>query len=239
MKIFVNCTSKHLPICLCIVLVTLFTYGCYPVHSIENYPSKADYYKEANSAFEGKEVKVCLVQSDSTFYGEDAVIINDSIRLATSKEWEPRQLKRSDIISAKYFYKDYDNLCAQFKMLSGDTLNLEKIVFNPDSSIDYQVLNIKTVKLPLNDIKYIRYKNYRGIPAGLILGTIVGITTGNIWRQYEKNRPKPAEDVNHPRMGGEGDDQFGYLFWPSVAGPPIGVIVGWIIGGRTTWEFNK
>jgi hypothetical protein len=238
MKIFVNYTSKHLPICLCIVLVTLFTYGCYPVHSIENYPSKADYYKEANSAFEGKEVKVCLVQSDSTFYGEDAVIINDSIRLATSKEWEPRQLKRSDIISAKYFYKDYDNLCAQFKMLSGDTLNLEKIVFNPDSSIDYQVLNIKTVKLPLNDIKYIRYKNYWSIPVGFLLGTVSGILIGA--QLMADNKQTPHSTPENPDIGHlPHDDGFGYLFGGVVLGPIVGIVTGWIIGGRTTWEFNK
>ena len=229
---------RHYKIYLLIFISLAGICGCYPVHTIEKYSSKEEYYKDANSAFEGKEVKVSLAQSDSVFYAEDAIIYNDSIRFTLSKEWETKNIKWSDVKSAAYFNKDYDNLCAHFNLLSGDTLNLEKIVFNPDSSIDYQVLNIKTVRLPLKDIKNIRYKNYWSIPFGFVLGAIAGLETGRIWQRIEDNKPKPVEDLYRP-TGGQGEDHFSYLFWPTVAGPPIGIIAGWIIGGRTTWEFNK
>jgi len=212
--------------------------GCYPVHTIDKYHSKDDYYKKANLAFEGKEVNVNLVQSDSSFLAEEAVIRDDSISMTISKEWETKKLQRSDIKSAVYYNKDYDNLCAHLKLLSGDTLNLEKIAFNPDSSIEYQVLTTKTVRLPLKEIKTIRYKNYRGIPLGFALGTIGGLLTGTALVVIASNN-RHANISGRP--SGEGQDDPGpiYFVGSCILGPIFGTATGCIVGGRTTWEFNK
>ena len=229
---------RHYKIYLLIFISLAGICGCYPVHTIEKYSSKEEYYKDANSAFEGKEVKVSLAQSDSVFYAEDAIIYNDSIRFTLSKEWETKNIKWSDVKSAAYFNKDYDNLCAHFNLLSGDTLNLDKIVFNPDSSIDYQVLNIKTVSLPLKDIKNIRYKNYWGIPAGFVLGTSGGIITGAILFSYETHMHQGQKSSGLSGFGRHEDDP-AYFILPAFFGPIVGTVTGWIIGGRTIWEFNK
>jgi len=221
-----------------IFLFALSFCGCYPVHSLEKYPSKTEYYKDANSAFVGKEVKVSLAQSDSVLYAEDVIIQNDSISLTTLKEWENKTLYWKDIVSTAYYNKDYDNLCAVFKLKNGESINAEFVKVNPDSSIDYKMLNIRSIKLPIKDIKNIRYKNYWGLPAGLILGVLGGIGTGITWYTIRENRPKHADPDGRP-TGSNEQSNFGYLFWPSVAGPSIGIIAGWTIGGRTTWEFNK
>jgi hypothetical protein len=230
-----NSTINLITAIFCFFITLVGLCGCYPVHSLEKYPSKAEYYKDANSAFEGKEVKVSLVQSDSAFYAEDAVISNDSINMVISKEWETRKIKRSDIKSAAYFNKDYDNLCARLELNNGEILNMEKITMNQDSIIDYEALNIKKIILPLTAVKYIRYKNYLGIPVGILVGGATGLIGGSIW--YSHNEDKDREYAhNHEHFQ---YDNTAYLLLPRFVGPVIGLAAGWIIGGRTTWEFNK
>jgi len=221
-----------------LLLIGLSFCGCYPVHSIEQYSSREKYYKEANSAFEGKEVKVSLAKFDSVFYAEDAVIRNDSISLTTLKKWEDKTLYWKDIVSTAYYNKDYANLCAQFKLKSGEIINAEYIKVNPDSSIECQVFNLKTLTLPISDIKNIRYKNYYSIPAGFFIGLFSGILIGQqLMKDYKQT---PTSDPNIPDVGHlPHDDGFGYLFGCVVLGPIAGTTIGWIVGGRTTWEFSK
>lgn len=182
MKILHSNTSKQLTIFICIIIVSLLVTGCYPVHSIEKYPTKIEFYKEANSAFEGKEVEVSLMRSDSTFYAEHATI-------------------------------------------------------NNDSTIDFKVFNGKTITLPSNEIKAVRYRNYRGIPTGFLLGVVGGIGGGAIIKNAVKQDPHPGPNQQVSTLPhNDGMDAF---VISAVVGPVIGTAVGWFVGGRTTWEFNK
>lgn len=211
--------------------------GCYPVHSIEKYPSKTEYYKKANSAFEGKTVEVSLLRSDSTFYAQDATIRNDSISLSPLKEWEQKTLHMKDVVITSNYYKDHDNLCARLKLSNGEIINGEFVIIHSDSTIDFKVLNSKTITLPLNEIKAIHYGNYRGIPTGFLLGVVGGITGGLIIKNAVKQDPHPGPNQQGSSL--PHDDGMGAFVVSAVAGPIIGTTVGWFVGGRTTWEFNK
>ena len=219
-------------------LTALSFYGCYPVHTMENYDSKADYYMDANSAFEGEEVYVSLVRSDSTFYSQGASIHHDSISFVLSQEWVPKKIKRSDIKRAAYFNKDYNNLCAQIELNTGEFLNLEKLTMNADSTINYEVLNQRRATLPLKGIKTISYKNYWGIPVGLLVGTGLGLVTGAVLFAYEANKHIDENNGVHGIVGVHEDDPK-YFAIPAVLGPVVGTVLGWTIGGQTTWEFNN
>jgi hypothetical protein len=198
---------------------------------------KRIFYKQVNTDMEGEQVSVHLSSSDSTFQAEDAVIQNDSIRLTTMKEFGHKKVKRSEIKSAAYFNKSADNLCAKLELTNGDSFVAEYIVVNADSTIDYQYLNSKSVRLPIKDLKNISYRNNRGIGAGfgygLLSSTVTVIGLGFIvhnqtlhpsgkWSEMGNNPPSP-----------------GYYIAALAAGPILGTPLGWIIGGRTTWEFNK
>ena len=155
--------------------------------------------------------------------------------MTTSKEWETNKIKHSDIKSAAYFNKDYDNLCARLELNNGEVLNLEKITFNQDSLIEYEALNVNRITLPLSGIKNIRYKNYRGIPLGFLAGGVTGFFSGLLWYSYKEEKSREyAHTHEHYQY-----DNIAYLLLPRVVGPVVGLVVGWIIGGRTTWEFNK
>lgn len=237
MQILDNSTSKNLRIFLLLAILPLFIWGCNPVYTLNDFNSKADYYKQVNAGMEGKQVSVHLSSSDSTFQGEDAVIQNDSICLTTMKEFGHKRVKRIEIKSAAYFNKSSDNLCAKIELNNGDSFVAEYIVVNADSTIDYQYLNSKSVRLPIKDLKNISYKNNRGVTAGLGYGLLGGAVTGLGLALVVNNQR------DHP--SGMWSDQGSYppagvWFAASLgAGSVIGTPIGWIIGGRTTWEFGK
>lgn len=221
------------------ILTVICMYGCYPIHTTKKYSSKLEYYKDANSAFEGKEVKVNLTQPENSFYAENVLIQNDSISLTVSKEWLQKGFPLSLVKSGIYYSKDNNNIIARFVLKNGDSVNVDKFVLTSDSTIFCSVIDVKPIKLPIGMIKNITYKNYWGIPAGIVLGTVVGIVTGAIWYIVRKSS---AEEEN-PGSTGQYSKYYqknsGYFLGPAIAGLPIGAAAGWGIGGRTTWEFGK
>ena len=219
------------------LLIMINLTGCYPVNSIENYTSKTEFYNEANSAFEGKEVKVTLLRSDSTFYIKQTVLHNDSISFWPSQEYKIQDFKRSDIKKVEYENKDYDNLCARIELSNGEIFNLEKVTMTKDSLLNCRVLITKKETIPIQAVKNICYKNYWSIPVGFGIGTAAGFVVGGLLLSSVKEKSKNES----PSSLGitsfmEGEAAYGGSVY---LGAIVGIITGWIVGGRTTWEFSK
>ena len=211
--------------------------GCSPVYTIGDYQSKEEFYKRFNADIESEKIIVRLASSDTAFQAQDAVIQNDSLHLTTLKEWKNKKLQKSDIKSAVYYNKNYDNLCAKIQLNNGDSFTAEYIVANIDSTLDYKYFDSVSVNISVKDIKNISHKNYRGIAAGLGYGLLGGAVTGFGLALMVNNQEKHPSGV----WGGEATPPpAGFWFVTAlIAGPVIGTPAGWIIGGRTTWEFSK
>ncbi len=211
--------------------------GCSYVYNISDYQSKDEFYKKVNEDIQGENIILRIKTPDTSFQAQDAAIRNDAMYMTTLKKWLNKHIKKSDIKSAAYYNKSYDNLCAKLELRNGDCFAAEYIVINADSTLDFKYLLIVSAKIPVYAIKNISYKNNRGPVAGFGYGLLTGALTGfglalMVNNQIEHPSGIWSEPGNYSPAG----------IWFAaalIAGPIIGTPVGWIIGGRTTREFCK
>ncbi len=220
-----------------LLIMVISITGCSPVYTIGDYQSTDDFYKKVNEDIQGENIILRLKSSDTSFQAQDAVIRNDAIYMTTFKKWLNKHIKKSDIKSAAYYNKSYDNLCAKIELLNGDRFTAEYIVINSDSTLDLKYLLTELVKIPVYAIKNISHKNNRGPLAGFGYGLLTGALTGFGLALISKNLKEHQTPIWGER-GSPPPPEFVFIT-ALVAGPILGTPIGWIIGGQTTWDFRN
>ncbi len=209
--------------------------GCYPLHKVKDYKSKELFYAEARKSIEDKNVIITLAANDSSISAADLQFQDDTIQYLASVKWSVKSFYPNEIASVKYPYSNSGNSSGIIYLQNGDSVLAHFIMYNPKIRLDCKVVDSTFQKFTLKEIKSISYRNYFGIPLGFLVGGVTGYLGGNYWYIYKEEKSREyAHTHEHYQY-----DNLGYLLLPRVVFPVAGLIAGWIIGGRTTWEFGK
>jgi hypothetical protein len=227
-------------------LLALLLMGCSSTYTIKDFPSKEKFYEDFNNSAQNKDVNVTLI-NDSSFAINDGIILeNDTLFSLEGKD--NRSFALSDITEIRYKNNDYSSASILFK--NGDILRGKDIRTDSDSiyftvktskaknniasihiavapiHIAQDTLFTPTNVFPIETVKSVSYKTYlRSVPLGILSGAIAGLIIAVI----AGNNLTSKDD--------SGAASAYYILAPPI-GAMVGAIVGGCIGWKTIYQFN-
>ena len=228
-------------------LLALLLMGCSSTYTIKDFPSKERFYEDFNKFAQNKDVEITLI-NDSSFTINDGTVLEDDTLFSLEGK-DKRSFALSAISEIRYKNNDYSSASVLFK--NGDKLRGENIITDHDSiyfvtmktsiaknnvapihiavapiHIAQDTLFTPTNVFPIETVKSVSYKTYlRSVPLGILSGAIAGLIIAVI----AGNNLTSKDD--------SGAASAYYILAPPI-GAMVGAIVGGCIGWKTIYQFN-